>query len=321
MIADTTAELLRPLDDARAHLLRALRPVHPLLLHRDRRVPVLAVLGVGTSFTLTALAPTALLALGPLALGLAHLLADVRYLVVRDRGAWGPWAPLLVGAPLVAVAWTVTAWVGLLAAVGAVVCARAPWWRRAALLLALLPLVAVAHAHPVPALLLAAHGHNLVALIVWLCWRPSGARLLATVVALTAYAAVWLGALDGVGGASVGLLGELESTLGRGLDPVWARRAVLSFAFAQSLHYAVWLRWIPDDDRHRRTSPPLRAAWRALVVDVGATLPLLTLAGTVALLAWATIDLSAARTTYLHLAGFHGWLELAALAAWATRRQ
>jgi hypothetical protein len=89
---------------------------------------------------------------------------------------------------------------------------------------------------------------------------------------------------------------------------------VLFFAFAQSVHYAVWLRLIPEDDRARPGLRSFTSSVRALTQDVGR--PLVVFAGvlTLALSAWALSDLCAARDVYLRVAGFHAYLELAVLA-------
>jgi hypothetical protein len=98
--------------------------------------------------------------------------------------------------------------------------------------------------------------------------------------------------------------------------PVLALRLVLTFAFLQSVHYAIWLRLIPEDDRPRAAPRPWRATWRALVEDFGAK-PLVIF-GVLALgiAAWAVVDLTQARLGYLRLAVFHGYLELAVGALW-----
>jgi hypothetical protein len=97
-------------------------------------------------------------------------------------------------------------------------------------------------------------------------------------------------------------------------DASWALRLMLSFAFAQSVHYGVWLRMIPDEDRERPTPRSFAASYRALRDDFG-TVPLLicaTLAG--GLMIWAIVDLTGARAAYLRGALFHGYLEFAAIA-------
>jgi hypothetical protein len=92
---------------------------------------------------------------------------------------------------------------------------------------------------------------------------------------------------------------------------------VAAFAFAQSVHYAAWLRLVPDGERdserpvgYRRSLALFRAdfppaAGRALLIACIA-LPLAALA-----------SVHAAHAAYFRLSAFHGYLELAALAALA----
>jgi hypothetical protein len=102
--------------------------------------------------------------------------------------------------------------------------------------------------------------------------------------------------------------------LAPGLSEPLASRVLLSFCFAQGVHYVIWLRLVPEDDRVRVSPRTFRASHRALVRELGT--PLLSIAAAVALgfAAWAVIDLHAARDGYLALAGFHVVLELAAAA-------
>jgi len=80
------------------------------------------------------------------------------------------------------------------------------------------------------------------------------------------------------------------------------------------VHYVIWLRLVPEDDRSRVSPRTFRSSYRVLAGELGT--PLLALAGlaALALAVWASVDLHAARDGYLALAGFHVVLELAAAA-------
>src|SRR6188472_4040084 len=81
-----TDSLLSPLDRARTALfVRATRVplLRPVLLEKRRRVPALLLLHASAALVLSVLSPTLLLIAGPLLLGVPHLLADLRYLVLR----------------------------------------------------------------------------------------------------------------------------------------------------------------------------------------------------------------------------------------------
>ena len=101
--------------------------------------------------------------------------------------------------------------------------------------------------------------------------------------------AVWLAP------ASLPASSYLE-TMSGGLANPWGMRLVLLFAFAQAVHYGVWLRLIPEDNRKQATPRPFVTTFRALEKDMGGTI--LLVAGLLAggLAAWAVFDLAAART-------------------------
>ena len=97
---------------------------------------------------------------------------------------------------------------------------------------------------------------------------------------------------------------------------VLALRLVLAFAFLQAVHYGIWLRLVPEDDRPRAAPRPWRATWRALVQDFGVLPLVLFTALAFGIAAWGAVDLTQARVGYLRLAVFHGYLELAVAALW-----
>jgi hypothetical protein len=311
--------LLTRLDRGRQRALRALGPVaRPYLRDRERRVVAVALLGLALSFALTGVAPMALLSLGPIVLGIPHLLADFRYLVFRPGWHRHTASVVAVGVPLLVSGWTShPAW-GMLAAVGAAAVAPGTGARRALGVAAASTLAAVAWRWPDPFRLVVAHGHNLVALALWASWRPGSRRRWSPLVAFGAlYGAILLGALDGLVPRTAALAGW-ERTLA----PGWPHpsRWVLAFAFAQSVHYAVWLRWIPEDDRAQFTPRSFSASWRAAIDDVGPALVAATVGGTMTLIGWAFVDVDASRDAYLRFAQFHGYLELAAIAGWGVGR-
>lgn len=88
----------------------------------------------------------------------------------------------------------------------------------------------------------------------------------------------------------------------------------LSFAFLQSVHYAVWLIAIPQDDARGEGTPGFTMKYRALLRDLGAAGLMLVLGASSLLLmraAWSVID---SYRLYLSLASFHAWLELSMIA-------
>lgn len=322
---ESAAAILTPLDRARWLLLRLLGPLaKPLVRKRELRVLVAGCGVIGFSLAATLISPFWLLALGPVVLGVPHLVADLRYLVVRPglhrrRVFWLP-----VGLPLLLAGtahFTMTS--GLAACAAMALLARGTVARKAIALSVIGGCLAgVWMAGEISALIFA-HLHNFIAVLLWWCWRPrSGSRLQVVVPMLFVTASVviaggWLEPWTrGLFWQPADLGPDYHlAFLAPGVAAPWAMRLVLLFAFAQSVHYGVWLRLIPEDDRPQQTPRTFRASARALQADLGT--PLLTAAVVIALgiSLWSFFDLSAARESYLRMALFHGYLELIA-ATW-----
>ncbi|MBX3220749.1 MAG: hypothetical protein KF795_09535 [Labilithrix sp.] len=314
------------LDALRARTLRLVAPLAPRLLgDRERRVVAYGLVAIAAAFALTVAAPMALLMVGPLVLGVPHLAADVRYLVARPglhrrAGFW-----LFVAAPACLSFLHPHAWVSMSAIAGAALVARAPRGHRLVVALAGALMVAACFRLGRVADVALAHAHNAIAVALFALWSRRRSRLHGLVVLgfVLGVVAIGLGALDsrlvldGAPGsrlfgidlpAADALVGAL-APLG---DPVMAVRAVLAFAFAQSVHYAVWVRLVPEDDRPRPGLRSFASSLRALVADLGRPVVAATGVVGVGLAAWACFELAAARDGYLRLAVFHGPLELGA---------
>ena len=206
---------------------------------------------------------------------------DRRYLVLRPglhrrRNLWLP-----VGLPLLLAgtsSFTMTS--GLVACAAMAVLARGRWARKGIALTCIGHLMAAAWSAGDAAALVFAHMHNFIAVMLWWCWRPrSGQRQQAVVplLFLTASVMLALGWLEpwarGFAWQPAGLgPGYHLSFLAPGIAAPWALRLVLLFAFAQSVHYGVWLRLIPEDDRPQETPRTFRASARALKADIGTPL-------------------------------------------------
>lgn len=316
-----------PLDWLRLRLLHAAKPLSSrLAARRAERVAVVGVVSILVALIGTALVPLWMLALGPIVLGVPHVLADLRYCVVRPGFHRRPALWLGVGVPLVMVAVSSAPAVGFAAVAGACVAADGSRVRRCAGVgVAIAAALACWFAEHYAGLILV-HAHNLVAVLLWWRWRDGPLRA----VPLAAFGLGLLliagGALDhSLAAASGPLGGELRvhaASLAPGLDGVVGLRLVLSYCFAQSVHYAMWLRLVPEDDRARPTPRSFVASWRALVDELGLALPLLAGLAALVLAGAATVDLAAARLGYLRAAQFHVFLELALLASlWVGGRR
>lgn len=305
-------------DRLRARLLGACgRGLRPLLRDRRKRAASVAVGIALFSLGIAGLFPAWLLVLGPLVWGVPHLLSDVRYLVVR-QGLGRARGPLLLATATLAVAGLSDLGVRatLIGAALLTLAIAGSRRRKAALLAALAALIALAWPLGWTADLLFAHGHNAIALAIWWAWRPrrDGWALVPPLAAVAGAVLLLGGALDpwmALGGPGEALdLDELAWQLAPLDDAVWSRRWAACFAFAQAMHYAVWIHLLPSDDRVREVPRSFQSSLRALQADVGA--PLLALAAllAVALVAAALWDLGEARNRYFQLAWFHGHMEL-----------
>jgi hypothetical protein len=311
-----------PLDRARVRLLHATMPVSSYFVsRRAERVASMGVVSILFALVGTALAPMWMLALGPIVLGVPHLLADLRYCVVRPAWHRQPAMWIGVGVPLLAVVLTGQTAVGFAAVAGACAASSGPLGRRLLVLgVAIAAAASCIWAGPRASLVLV-HLHNFVAVLLWWRWRegPAGLRSLPVAAFLAGCVLIASGALDhgiamfGVAGPLGGDLQVHMHSLAPGLDGPLGLRVVLLFCFAQSVHYVIWLRLVPEDDRERPTPRSFHASWRALVDELGFVIPCTAIVLALALAGWAVFDLMAARLGYLRAAEFHVFLELALL--------
>jgi hypothetical protein len=334
----STDTLALPLDRARAKLFTsALRVgvLRSILLEKRRRIPALLVAHALVALVGAVLAPTALLVLGPLLLGVPHLVSDMRYLVLRPRVTRGVRAVLFGGAALVLALRVahelgqrdaarvepvvVSGW--LLIALLALARGR-DRWRVAVALTVPVGFALASWLWPSGSRLCLAHGHNVVALGLWV-WGFARERLRAALlslvfvalgVTLLATPLAWYGFKLGVQ-HSFGLHSfAAADTLAPGaLNVTFALGAVASFAFLQSLHYAVWLHAIPQGETRGEATLSFRMSLRQLRCELGVgglwLAALLTLAVPVAAVLGPPCG---TKDLYISLSSFHAYLELVA---------
>lgn len=321
------------IDRLRRAVLSAIGPVAPWLLRdRQRRVLAYGLFAIACALGMTIAAPMVLLAIGPVVLGVPHLVADVRYLVMREKLHRRARAWIFIGVPIALSFLYPHAWISMFAVIGGTLAAtNVSIVKRIPITAIALALVAVCFRWERSADLLLAHLHNAIAIVLFAMWRPGvvattssnhrrRGRLHLWIVGafFAVVVAIALGAIDGRPGLRL-----LQSTL---LDPetmlasltfnfdseVWSLRAVLIFAFAQSMHYAVWVRLVPEEDRPRAGLRSFTSSLHALGSDLGLPLLLLAVIAALTIGIWAAFSLSSARDGYLRLAIFHGPLELGA---------
>jgi hypothetical protein len=337
---------LAPLDGLRGIGFRLLAGSSPagrrVAASRQARVALLLTVHAAAAFALALVAPSFLLAVTPLVLGVPHLAAGVRHLLLRRTWphwwltASGGFAVALIAvrvlaearvaaAPSLAVEQGLAAsWVVLGAGAALV---SAPSRRGWLALLAALALASLAVAAPRPFRMILLHGHNLIAVAIWLALFPPRGRLV-----LVPAVAILAGALLLASGALLGWtlrhgcltvaglhLFAATDWLAPGLPDQLAVALTMTFAFLQAVHYAVWLIGIPAADRPGDGGRSWRVAWRSVIRDFGpgavAAITLLAFAVAGAGLAGA----GPARRLILSIGSFHAWLELAVLAHAAGR--
>lgn len=314
------------------------------LRDRSLRLTTLALTHMLVAAVLVAVLPVWLLLLGPLVLGVPHVASDVRYLLINPPLPLGRRGLVLLLGPLMAMTGMrvisalggpylaeLEVLFGAAALLGGVVLAPAGLPKKLVATSMVLAISGLALVSAHGTLLAIAHGHNLVAFGLWL-WlfrsetSPRSLLLLAGVYAAV-IAVLMSGALDGAlaGHAlasDIGRFGlvEMADTLAPGLSLDLALRLVAVYAFAQAVHYVVWLRLIPQRLDERTAPPTVRRSVQRLRFDFGrvgfALLVLFTLATPLAALAFEASDV---RSLYLLAAIAHGWLELAIIAALFTR--
>ena len=332
---------LGPLDELRRVVLRTLAGGWPigrtLARRRSLRVSVLLAVHATAAFALAVVAPSFLLAVTPLVFGVPHLAADVRHLLVRRASPRWWWvasagfALALIAvriaveagsrhAPGLAVEQGIAAGWILLGAAGALAAGARP---RAWLVLAAAAAVsAFAVGAPRASRMVLLHGHNLLAVAIWLALFPRGRRLAWLPVALVLAAAAALG--SGVllpwtvthGWLSVAGLHLFAASdwLAPGLPDRVAVGLATSFAFLQAVHYLIWLVGIPAADRPGDGGRSWRVAWRELVRDLRPAGVAVAVAAMVLVAAAGLLDPAPTRRLFLSIGSFHAWLELAVLA-------
>jgi hypothetical protein len=320
-----------PIDRMRLLLLKVWgRPLRPLLRDRELRVAMAGSVGVTLIWLVALVAPLWLLAVGPVVWGVPHLVADVRYLVVRPGLHRHRRLVAFTAVPLALAAVGGGVFAGVAICVAVIIAVPSSATRLAIASVALAAAAWGAFAMGPARELVFAHLHNLIAVAIWFLWRPRRRSLHFMVLAFVA-GGTWLllsGLLDG----AIGLTGALYRSpnvllsfetfaeeLAPGVAVPWTVRLLSTFAFLQSVHYLIWLRLIPDEDHSRETPRSFRHSFAALSLELGSRTFAILMALSLAIAMWGVFDLVNARTGYLRMALFHGYLEIGVLMFWWMR--
>jgi hypothetical protein len=319
------------------------RAVAAVVTRRDRRIAMLATVQVAVAFAAALYFPVLLFVLGPILLGVAHVAADVRYLVLRRKlEAWWRNAVWAGCAALVAVrvveelglsagtanAETLAAAAFVATAIFAGVRAGGSTQRAAAAAGLLAAATFGALSYPVTARLIFVHAHNLVALVLWV-YLFARRRAVALPVALVGLGVALLasGALSSTTLASPGVRAfglhafVMSDWVAPFESPRFALGAACAFVFLQSVHYGVWLSFVPQEELQGQGTLTFRMSARSLFTDLGTGGVAAVVIAALAVIGGAYFGIHRARSLYLSLAMFHGYLELALLAFFFVRRE
>jgi hypothetical protein len=324
----------RALDLARGRVLGTVGrwpAAQTLARRRGVRLCVVGCASVVAAFAGVALVPLMMLAVAPVLLGVPHVAADLRYLVVRratlPRRAWAPLAVAAIMSTVAAALGDVPLMVacGLGGVALAAALAHGRPARRALVTAVVALLLAGALAAPRTAALTMAQAHNFVAvaLALWLVRDKMRLPWLPALLFGAGVVAIAAGALDAPLGAALARAGHATALFATAVAPrsapsVVILRSVGVFAFAQAVHYGAWLRVVPDGERAGERPIGYRRSLALLRADFGRATTLVIILS-VALPLAACFALADARGAYFTLAAFHGYLELAFVAAALAR--
>lgn len=345
------ASFVSTLDDSRRWFWRGVLGLgFSNLWIRDRsaRLTMMASLQILFAFICTLFFPLWLLLLGPIILGVPHIISDVRYLLIRPpeaiskRVVIGIIAALTIMTGFRIYAMATFHWLpqwemlfGCIAVFAGILLAKKPSLWQLPLVAAMVLATYFAFVYPRAAILWVGHLHNFIAFGLWLYWSKGEgpwSRYIGVVVlylgciALIGFG-VWESAAASLGAYNSPQSGlyfhELVKQLAPGLSPTLGFRLVLIFAFAQAIHYVVWLRLVPGNQHfYPRPRPStFRENFERLGNDFGKIGLFLCIAGCILIPFFALFDAIGTRTFYLSLVLFHGWLELAVIANLLVRQK
>ncbi len=322
------------LDAARQGMLRVVVGI-PVLRHiaisRDRRVALTALAGVSMALVMASTVPLLLLLLGPVILGVPHLAADVRYLLLRRpaatpirRGALGLIAVFIatsvvgvvvVGPTLASIEVGLGAGGILLGVAAALLLARPLRSPRLLWALPFAGLACLSLAYPRLSRAVMLHGHNIVALVLWGVLFRRSLRVAWAPLLFVALGVVWLA--FGVVQPAPEQFGVDFFTAASWLVPhgafEFAVPIVSVYAFLQAVHYGVWLGWIPQEDLKSEGTISFRMSLRGWFKDFTPLGLAAIVVASLAVIVGAGFDMVGARRVYLSVATFHGYFELAML--------
>ena len=315
-----------PFDALRARFFRALSPWIFLLI-RDRalRICLTGSLFFTLAFFFSLFFPLWQLVLGPIIFGIPHFIGDLRYLILRERLERKTWFLGLVCLPFTLFLWSYEPSFAMLGVVFAAFFSKRSLWQKVSVLLLSVVGLFFSWVDSRTFLFVFLHLHNVVGIAIWWFWRRDrsiwegvplllcflGSAYLLTQAPLQSAAEFYPAQMDA---------SYFEVNIADFASGEFRFRWISLYAFLQSAHYVVWVRLIPEEARRQYTPRSFAKSLIALRDDFGFLSFWGTSVGIIILLGWAIFDAEQARSGYLRLIAFHGFLELAVLVYTYTGR-
>ena len=318
-IVEFTYDIWKPLDRVRRTILWAFSPwIYPFLRNRELRICVTACVGIIASFSVTMFFPLWQLLLGPIILGIPHVVGDLRYLMLKDKIYKKEWFWLAVALPFFFYFWTNKVFFATFAVVLTAFKTRRKGNERWIVQIIALTLFALSIQWPRYFVYAFLHMHNLIGIGIWWFWRKKRKLWETLPLLLCVLGTMGILYIEPIyalqyhpPSMNIGYYGRRIAGFASGDTQVsW----VLMFAFLQSIHYLVWIRLIPEEDRKQNTPRGFEKSYRALEADFGFLFLFIGFLTLIFFIGYAIYSPRIARTNYLALISFHGFLELVMLA-------
>jgi hypothetical protein len=345
------------LDGIRGRVLRSTLSVtwlRAIYCDRARRLACLFALSLTLSLCASLFFPLAVLIIGPILYGFPHLVASFRY-VGEEVSPGKLWAPIHLFSVLFAAVASVRILIDLrILALPHFLVANFPellslvvTWAGCLLLFCLnrrhrwlgpllfSPLLFFSWWLPMGTLGILILLHNYAGFFYWIrSARPGREKKVAWFATLAfcgTNVLLFLGAFDALYGLA-GFQSEVAFAqmdfiqIGQMIFPwsadgaLWLHGTV-AYAFGQSVHYFVWLKAIPDEQRESEIPTSFRRTARTASRDFGSLYFKLAVVFVVAgACLWLIVPIALARTLYFAISGYHTYLELIGLSFGALSR-
>lgn len=334
-LAERSLELLAyPLDQVRYKLLKRFgTQVRPFIRSKELRVTTIACIGILSAAWMSLYLPLWQLALGPILWGIPHIIGDLRYLVVHKGLYRSWWFWVCMALPLAHFTYRPYVTTTMLALAGSALVAMYPklsptspktskhYIRGIAVIICAAFGYYGAQRYPYHAHFLLLHLHNLITITIWWFWRPRkqlwewlpiAMMVFFTLLLFLGWGAESWRQVHSDSSAPLSMH-YFELSLARLLPENWRPQWVVIYGFLQSLHYLVWIRLIPEDNRSTKGPITFKRSALNLSKDFGPWLILIALSLMLILLLWSTVSLPSARMSYLRWISSHASLEIAVM--------